>query len=313
MIYLQLSESYVEYFCYFSRLEVRSLPSNQGENWYDQSQIFVSALFLIFVFTGPVVHASDPGTTAYERMSLKRFEPFGQNYAAWQFTEGDESALDAHYSFRYFFLDCRTEKREKNESDCRKNQDRNISVFFAYTGEFDFYMGTRDSGPVINRISNPALHLLVDPFNKFKRADFLDIGIEHRSNGQATEIDELEGGQLKTVLYYGTKNENHFYDTLSRGSNFFSFTVGTNPRYISGATKPFSWKVTGRAYFTKNAEVNWGPLAGTGVDIDDYDLAKVTLRKTFLLTNLNRLKRLHSCLSTPLAKNCLKRIHWIYS
>lgn len=153
-------------------------------------------------------------------------------------------------------------------------------------------MGTRDSGPVINRISNPALHLLVDPFNKFKRADFLDIGIEHRSNGQATEIDELEGGQLKTVLYYGTKNENHFYDTLSRGSNFFSFTVGTNPRYISGATKPFSWKVTGRAYFTKNAEVNWGPLAGTGVDIDDYDLAKVTLRKTFFVNKPEPIKEI---------------------
>lgn len=93
-----------------------------------RAKFFVSALFLIFVFTGPVVHASDPGTTAYERMSLKRFEPFGQNYAAWQFTEGDESALDAHYSFRYFFLDCRTEKREKNESDCRKIKTE-ISLF----------------------------------------------------------------------------------------------------------------------------------------------------------------------------------------
>jgi hypothetical protein len=52
-------------------------------------------------------------------------------------------------------------------------------------------MGTRTSGPVINRISNPAIHI----FNRIPGKSlplgirYFDIGFEHRSDGQVTEIN----------------------------------------------------------------------------------------------------------------------------
>lgn len=222
-----------------------------------------------------------------------RFMPYGTSYAIWQETEDDEQALEAHYSFLFSIYDCRRSKKIRGGDNssaaelkprCESWDFWQPAVFVSYTGEFDFYMGTRDSGPVVNRLNNPALHLYTriggdgpstPKTDRLTGIRYLDISVEHRSNGQVTEIDELNAdGLLRTQVAYN--NDDHeFFDTLSRGSNYVGVRMGTHNR------KMINWQVGYKAYFTRNAEVNWGPLAGTGVNIDDFDLVQIGFGKSF--------------------------------
>src|SRR5262249_17401809 len=124
----------------------------------------------------------------------------------------DEYALRANYSLSYLFSG-----REKYD------------FLFSYTGAFDFYVGTRPSGPVVNRLSNPALHLIFPAGpNQRPRALLplgrtrLDVGVEHESDGQTTEV--LEPADRAIVRSAYAAKDHRFFDGISRGSNFVSLT-----------------------------------------------------------------------------------------
>ena len=161
---------------------------------------------------------------------------------------------------------------------CAYDQFSKFSMNFSFTGEFDFYAGTRDSGPVINRTSNPAFHGVFDFDNE--HIGFLDIGLEHRSDGQVTEIDETDTdsssptfGQLKTQIAY-QDNDYEYFDGLSRGSDYLSFTTGKLKKF------QFSWSASIKYYLGDDTDVNWGPLANEGVTIEDYDIVRLFLADT---------------------------------
>lgn len=218
-------------------------------------------------------HYMFQGTTA------PRLTPYGQVYALAQATEDDEWALEAQYGFQYTFYDCR---RSHKDSCNDKNWTFRPSVYFKYQGEFDFYMFTRPSSPVVNRISNPALHVFVrmgdDDFlmtDNPLTLKYFNVGFEHRSNGQTRDALVT---QVRSQRAYDLGNDRYF-DGLSRSSNYISLAAGS--QNIRG----LSWEAKTKFFFAQEADVNWGPLSGVGVDFHDYDMFNLSLGYAWYATN----------------------------
>lgn len=242
-----------------------------------------------------------------------RFRPYETSSAIWQWTEDDEQALEARYSFQYSIYDCRRKNkrlaRKVKSGDLDKDKyphlskciDRNWfwkpSVFMSYTGEFDFYVDTRPSGPVINRISNPALHLYFRLGDKARPVGslgiaYLDISAEHRSDGQATDFaaTRLSDGKLWTQIAYDT-NDHAYFDTLSRDSDFISVRIGSHK-----ANKT-NWQLGFKGFVTQASTINWGPLASKDVGFEDYDVANLTVGRCLFCGETSKPRKL---LGSPL-------------
>ncbi len=255
-----------------------------------------------------------PDLCTSRKLRLTTYQP---NYAIFQSTDDDEGSLEAHYSFRYLFTKphCmplkflvdesnegddgaeNTKKNIKPDIDCLRDYRDRSEVFFKYTGEFDFYLGSRDSGPVINRISNPGFHYR----NNFENLSFANIsmqwvtlGLEHRSNGQVIEADmkvtdasSPDFGKYRAQVEL--EDENHeYFDAISRGANYFSvegkFNVGEHRndyKKCNSSIDCINLWVGGKLYINEDSDVYWGDLANTGVKINDYDRVNIVVSDTF--------------------------------
>lgn len=220
---------------------------------------------------------------------LDRFKPHGRfdNYAVFQDTDGDDASLQARYSFKYNFFDCEVGYRADEErlTTCGDSARAKFYGYFSYTGEFDFYMGTRDSSPVINRSSNPAIHGLWEFTDDSGLFDWIDVGIEHRSNGQVIDADERDdrpgsptAGQFLTEIEFQDGNREYF-DAISRSANYLSFTIGRHPG------RSFGWHLGYKYYVSDESDITWGELAGKDVSIEDYDILRLGYSDTFGLGN----------------------------
>lgn len=235
-----------------------------------------------------------------------RFSAYQPNYAIYQATEDDDNSIEVHYSFKYLLTrpDCISEYRYKNKSasdalTCINAYKQRSEWYFSYTGEFDFYMGTRDSGPVINRISNPAFHRRQYLGNRYiwDRASisWFDIGIEHRSDGQVIDVDDkvndpssVNNGRFKTQVELENGNREYF-DALSRGANYISLeakmNIGDAHKLKKECDKTITcfefWASVKPIYLTHDSNITWGPLANSNVKISDYDRFKFIIADTF--------------------------------
>lgn len=195
-----------------------------------------------------------------------RFRAIGDNYAAYQWTENTdwvdqrEGDLQGHFSLGYSF------KRTTH-----------TDVLFTYTGEFDFYVFDRNSGPVVNRLNNPALHYVRLPTfsenNKNKLTPILDFGLEHESDGQVQEVATTAEATLAQANY--DSGNRPFFDQISRGSNFFSVS-GRIPEGGDWFLPPImSLQATARIYLTQDYDVTWGPHANEVSKLSDYNLLRL--------------------------------------
>lgn len=188
----------------------------------------------------------------------------------------DEAALRAHYSFKYTLCGEHHVKLTQRVKSASPPTDSGWEVFLSYTGEFDFYMGTRPSGPVVNRLNNPAINLRLPLQQWYHAADIEDnlvISLEHRSNGQTTEVGG-ERGTEKAQRAWLDKDRAYF-DTLSRGSNYIGLALQSIN--LRGVSKDLDVGVKLRLYLTQDSEVRWGPWQGKPRSIKDYDLLETTL------------------------------------
>lgn len=238
---------------------------------------------------------------------LPRLSAYQPNYAIFQKTEDDESSLQVHYSFRYIMTnpDCMP-IRKLSDSDaatlpiieCLRSYSKRMEFYFTYTGEFDFYAGSRTSDPVINRVSNPALHYrkyLEDaPMTSNASIEWLNIGFEHRSDGQVVEANKKVTDT--TSADYGKyiaqleldKNNHEYFDSISRGANYVSLetklNIGeSNADKIKCDHTPscLNLYVSAKLYWSDDSKVYWGKLANSGVRIYDYDRARIILADKF--------------------------------
>jgi hypothetical protein len=121
-------------------------------------------------------------------------------------------------------------------------QDR---LYFAFTGAFGFYIGTRDSSPVVGKEYNPQLfwehrlHCRADPYvsnasygDTHPDSDhpdfpcYFSFGYDHDSNGQNTsDLDQY----ATAVRANGTEAAK---DSISRGWDYLGFTA----KYLARST-----------------------------------------------------------------------------
>jgi hypothetical protein len=199
-------------------------------------------------------------------VSIERFRAFGDNLALVNqmknnhWSGDDDRALRARYGFRY---------------DLSGRPP--MELFFSYTGSFDFYWwlhNTRDSGPVINRLSNPALHL------RYHENDgggwFAGASVEHESNGQVQDVDAPQGAAQARAAYAG--RDRAFFDTVSRGADFLAIEGHVDDGRFG---LPLALDLKARVYLDQDYRVTWGPLARSNVRLSDYNRIAMKVEKAF--------------------------------
>lgn len=213
------------------------------------------------------------------RPRLRFYEPM---YAVYQHTKDDENSFRLHYSFRYtlFAPDCRAAQGKapsaKTSGEARRCEGPFVQdeFYLMYTGEFDFYMGTRDSGPVVNRISNPGAHYRRYYGESRFNMRWWDVGFEHKSDGQTTDPDARVSDtdrRVRAQVEYLAGNHAYF-DSISRDTNYMTvegrFGVGKQMD-LWARVKPF--------YFGNKTDITWGPMADQKVRMSDYDRFRFVL------------------------------------
>lgn len=92
--------------------------------------------------------------------------------------------------------------------------DGNSTLFFAYTGDYDFYLFSRESSPVISRRQNPGLFYRYNWLSgSDQTVNAISIGWFHESNGQTIETREE---------YDATENA---ADYVSRGWDYLALGI----------------------------------------------------------------------------------------
>lgn len=237
-------------------------------------------------------HQNDD-TQAYECRRRSRFQPFQPNFAIIRNDYGQDDPIQFHYSFRYYLSepDCRRAKRVSAKSylTCLKRFHKRQELFLTYTGDFDFYLGQRASSPVINRISNPAIH-----FRKYlgeRHNGFLwwDFAFEHRSNGQVVDANQIiddpgsaNDGRYRTQVEFENANLEYF-DALSRSVNYFSLeshiliNLSKHEHFCAGWGCIKLWVKIKGGYLDEESEITWGDLVGLGRNFSDYDRLRVVV------------------------------------
>ncbi len=239
---------------------------------------------------GPELTNSLSGKDFSDPLRLTAYE---ENYAVWQqmrnngWTGKDEQALRAKISFKYTFcgpqfrrsmkktgVDLGTSGGVVNDSWCPTSGSlAKAELYFGYTAEFDFYAGTRPSGPVIGRVNAPGIFVRL-PAKDFlggvwKKTDGLEIGLQHRSDGQATEVTNVRDARIANEQY--AAGNRAFFDTVSRGANFLLIAVDKElpPPPIG---QSLTVRAKARLYLgQQDSDITWGPLANNGRRFSDYD------------------------------------------
>lgn len=181
-----------------------------------------------------------------DTIPASRLEADDPNYFVVRESEDDDSGVRAKISLRYWFSSA---------------SDRNL--YFKFTTEFDWYPGTRDSGPVVGRTFNPgAIWRQATAIDGVPEVKWIEVGYEHRSNGQATEVT----GAGAAAAQQAYANGNHrYFDGISRGSDYFVFGARAE------LTARTALIAKAKVYVDKDSAITWGPLANSDTTISDYD------------------------------------------
>lgn len=137
-------------------------------------KIFYSfALICTFICSGASAQDTIPVKDKKERGLFKRLESNEPNYVAWTASDDtDNNHSEFYISLKYPIFSNLWEW--------------GADVLFIYNGKYDFYIGSRDSAPIVSRLQNPGI-AIEKAFNGKNGPHNLRIGWYHESNGQSVE------------------------------------------------------------------------------------------------------------------------------
>lgn len=193
---------------------------------------FISSVFLF----AAVLHITK---TEARVGDLESYEPTTLGYTQ---DSDDDRFLDFKISVKYPLFPTLTDKR----------------VFFAFSGRFGQYLGTRSSSPVIGKRFNPKLCMMFPSDTTHPRRDYIDLAYGHESNGQ--KIDTL--AELNEISK-GEKQPSHARDYISRGWDYLEIVV-KNTYLINNRNK---WA----SYFTLNYYLPHGLLQGKSEEYNTWE------------------------------------------
>src|SRR5262249_55952948 len=109
--------------------------------------------------------------------------------------------------------------------------------------------------------------------------EWFDFGVEHRSDGQTTDVNAevaTPAGTVKAAQLAYQKGDHAFFDTLSRDTNYFT----AETHYFMSRNFDLYARVK-YLYFGNETEITWGPLADQNIKMRDYDRFRFILNWTF--------------------------------
>ncbi|WP_284245703.1 phospholipase A [Thalassotalea insulae] len=211
--------------------------------------------------------------------------------------------------------------------DSTKEDKRSQALYFAYTGKYDFYFGSRYSAPVISRQQNPGIFYQYQYDSRESGFQHFSLGYFHESNGQ--EIDdqqmfdskvielldkicrENESNQCITDSRHQQEARAMATDYLSRGWDYLAASTKYTKRHSHDL---FGRKIAVQTdfYFSARSYFNWqglGFVEGREENIDwladiDNPGDKVYDYRTFQLTINRKLDSL-ACEANQSRAQCL--------
>ncbi len=172
------------------------------------SRSLIAATLLVWGCSSYATEAHKCETHSEQEPSLCSYEP---NTVGYTFDSDDVGFMDFKLSVRYqMFPDWMTQGLNFVNPDLGDNS----ALYFAFTGRFGQYIGTRDSSPVVGKRFNPEL------FMRFwmdeKHAGYVDFAfLAHESNGQSIN-DPTQYQQALTTA----QQPEFVNDQLSRGWDY---------------------------------------------------------------------------------------------
>ena len=163
-----------------------------------------------------------------EEQSLPSFAQWGDNeiYADYNRSLNTTEHFDASLGFRYLLLN----------ATIPKENDWDYTVAIAYEGTFDFFAGTRESGPVVSTKNNPSIFAAFIRNPKYHKFTGAYLSLEHESNGQVSNSNEdlrdVERSFRRDYREHANITDQEFREmalqTISRSNNFVA--LGLNIR-----------------------------------------------------------------------------------
>ncbi|MBU0481730.1 MAG: hypothetical protein KKG47_11595 [Proteobacteria bacterium] len=188
-------------------------------------------ILLVLIFSLPIrvdAVAGDDAGVGRKEAWLQSYEP---NRIGWTFDDNDVGYMDFTVSLQYPFLSLESAKAAKEGaaggrtlSELSTRYLRSIP-YFAFTGRFGQYIGTRESSPVIGKRFNPKLFLRF--FTRDPEKSFIDLGYGHESNGQRTNSFAAYQ-DLRSDFIRDGEDPEFANDYISRGWDYWEVVIFRN-------------------------------------------------------------------------------------
>jgi outer membrane phospholipase A len=172
-------------------------------------------LFLITTFFSTLIYADDSNNKKSDGDYWGRLQSHEANTLGYTFDDNDVPFLDFKISLKYPIL---------HEN---KPQSSYLGFlpypYFAFTGRFGQYIGTRSSSPVIGKRFNPQLfgRYWLDPDSK--NESYIDLAYGHESNGQSITSQDEYINKRNSFRRSG-EDANYADDYISRGWDYLGIT-----------------------------------------------------------------------------------------
>jgi len=256
--------------------------------------------------SGKFPASRDTNTTNNAKASAEpKFSLHKRSFVLWSvpFEDRDEEGLQVRLSAKYLLLDCAlgggnglSQKLCLVQSSSKENLFHRFTIAFSYTTDFDFYVSSdadeelrRDSRPVRNRKTSPALHFRWNKEEPTRETGFdlsdLSISIVHHSNGQDLESNSVfpagsSDEEIRQAVNELKASNPSWMDGVSRGWNFFEVQAGTKiGNSFSRCEYTFScWNISGgiKIPFTDHPNpIWWEP--GNDSQYTDYNRGTLQL------------------------------------
>ncbi len=161
-------------------------------------------------------------------------------------------------------------------------------ITVAYVGVYDFYFGTKESGPVISRKQNPFLYIFTEHLTYTEYSAKGAIGVGHESNGQFISskqsheyFEKSFNDEVHGVDGSGSKPKYSQYnleDWASMGWNYYYTEIGLKKNKVIGTNASLMFKIHLRWFFTHGTIDPRNQILEENIFYDDELINKTSIR-----------------------------------
>ena len=212
------------------------------------------SVILVLAFTGTAWADSVSRCEVHTEADpmLCTYEP---NTIGYTLDSDDSGFMDFKLSVRYQLFPASVTRAQ---NDLLEGLGNESAVYFAFTGRFGQYIGTRESAPVVGKRFNPKLFYRY--WTDAAHDSYVDFSfLAHESNGQSIDSAAEYQAALAT-----SKEQNAVNDQLSRGWDYLELVWKSKPLEIKDSRTIFGF--VSFKYF-----LPYGPLEGRAEEYNAWE------------------------------------------